>query len=856
VRLTPGIRIVNVPPPLDDGLPVMDVPVFVGFAEHGPLDRPVALEDPGQYLAVFGGPLDLVARPVVGHDSLAAGPMLRAHLPAAVASFFAGGGRRCYVIRVAADAGDAFFPVAGLRLATRTERGDSWQLAASDFQLRTASPGAWADRHQLAARIRSEMLHADDLLRVGDVLRASHPADPARIGWLRVDAGGVLDTVLMTASTNDWIWTAADFLPSAVAASPHAPVGSAEWLIERVRLDLALRHPQQVEIRREACGLSAGADNLPWFEADAAGRFDNGEALPAADWPLAGRSADELAPGNWMLLPKAIGPFFEHWQSPLDDGRDTLSRNGLARYDAGLFTDHAWNERLRDAGLLRWADEIRYFSTSPRRLTGLHGALGRDDAVSRDATWIAVPDAVHPGWKRTQLPARHDGTLNATPDEPCTCTPPTAFDACQPPPPRIPQPPRFNLDALCSGENTAAIAPADTEWSILASDPESGPALSFEVQIALRPDFSDAMALRVVAENPDDSVQWTPGPGQSGCVQKPVKPGPRHFAPVQYRLRLTPGLHYLRARSWRAGRYSDWSETVEVLARSTGWILREERPEQPARDAIAYVVHSALLDFCAATREHFALLAVPEHWDSARLARHTAALRQHADDGFETAHASSFGALHHPWLVRREAASAATTSGADKGELHAHPPEGAVLGMYARRSRQKGAWAAAGLEPLAEAFALSSAIDAGMIEAAFANAIEQRPAGIAATRAATLSGDPDWESIGVRRLFILLRRLARREGERYVFEPNDLTLRRSLEHSFEAQLRRLMQRGAFRGASAAESYLLRTASGQRANEEIERGECSMEIRVAPSRPLRFLTLRVLRAGEQLLIEES
>ena len=40
-----------------------------------------------------------------------------------------------------------------------------------------------------------------------------------------------------------------------------------------------------------------------------------------------------------------------------------------------------------------------------------------------------------------------------------------------------------------------------------------------------------------------------------------------------------------------------------------------------------------------------------------------------------------------------------------------------------------------------------------------------------------------------------------------------------------------------------------------AADEIERGECSLEIRVAPSRPLRFLTLRVVRAGEQLLIEE-
>ncbi len=44
--------------------------------------------------------------------------MLRAHLPASVASFLAGGGRRCYVIRVAdrQQASTALFPVAGAQV--------------------------------------------------------------------------------------------------------------------------------------------------------------------------------------------------------------------------------------------------------------------------------------------------------------------------------------------------------------------------------------------------------------------------------------------------------------------------------------------------------------------------------------------------------------------------------------------------------------------------------------------------------------------------------------------------------------------------------------------------------------------
>ena len=963
MRLAPGISIVDVPPPAGDGLPVMDVAVFVGFAERGPLDRPVAIEDPAQYAAVFGGALDLVPRLPDRRDLTEPPPMQRAHLPAAVASFFAGGGRRCYVIRVAGDAGETLFPVSGLRLATRCGAGHPWQLAAQDFSLRSASPGAWADRHELAVRLRAVALRADDAVQRGDVLRVRRPAPAGIVGWLRVAVPATLAGTLAAATAADWLWTpalaevtdeatdeatnnaaadapdaasppamamgtggsagadtATNSPPPALPGSPPASVDAGSWLIERVRVDLALRQPGGDESRREDCGLSAGAANLPWFEADAAGRFDDGENLAGIDWPLAGIAASALAAladgpdgddssgspdssgnaspldasaGDWMLLPVAGGQSFGPWRAGKNDGRDALSRNGLAAYTPELFADRGWQaprmtgdrhwqQPLRGDRLLRWADDIRFFADTPRRLGGLHGALGglrgSDDAISRDATWIAVPDAVHPGWQRSEAPPRRDGRLVATPDEACNDASATAFGSCLPPPPRIPLPPRFDLAALRpGGEGSNALAPADAAWCIdaealndadAAASSPPGARVSFELQIAQRADFADARPLAGLAGEADESPQWQPLPGQCGCPQPPLTPGPRHFAPARYALTLPAGLHFLRARSWRDGRYSAWSAAAEVLVRASGWQLLAEQGGGVG-ESLAFAVHSALLDLCAATREHFALLSLPEHWDGERLARHSSALRAYAASDFVTAQAASFAAIHHPWLLRREAASASAGAGTGSaasggttlaakgaGELHAHPPEGALLGLFAQRSRNRGAWAAAGFETLAEAFALAGTVPAEAIEAAFANPIEVRPRGIAATRACTLSDDVDWESIGVRRLFILLRRLARREGERYVFEANDLTLRRSLERSFDALLQRLMQRGAFRGASADESYRLRTASGTRASEEIERGECSLEIRVAPSRPLRFLTLRVLRAGEQLSIEEG
>ncbi len=255
----------------------------------------------------------------------------------------------------------------------------------------------------------------------------------------------------------------------------------------------------------------------------------------------------------------------------------------------------------------------------------------------------------------------------------------------------------------------------------------------------------------------------------------------------------------------------------------------------------------------AATREHSALLSVPADWRAAELARHVDALRRRLAARDERAQAASFAVLHHPWLL--QALPAAGTA-----PVEAHPPEGALLAQYARRSRERGAWSAAGLEPLVGAVGVhggdGAPPDAAAVEAAGANAIEARVRGVAATRAWTLDADPDWQALGVRRLFILLRRIARREGERFAFEPNDGALRRSLVHAFDRWLTRLMQRGALRGARAAEAYALGVATGAALAREIDDGRCSLEIRVAPSRPLRFLKLVVVRAGEQWQFAEE
>jgi hypothetical protein len=808
-----GVRIVDDPTPAGDGMPVMDVPVFVGFATRGPRDRPVALDSAADFEAVFGGLLDLV-QGGTGEDPA---DRVVAHLQPAVTAFFAGGGRRCHVIRVAgAMAASASFAVPGLHLATLA--AGVWTVEPAEFQLRASSPGAWADRLELASRLNTQALHAGDGVARGDLLRASQPGS-TQIGWACVWESGLLTDVLNPPPPPAeprralaWRWAEAD-TPAVDASS---------WLIERVQLDLAVRAPATAPSRLDACDLAAGAARLPWFGPDADAAYDVAQAASdsplaaqaASGWPLAGQAAEPV--DDWMLLPLGVTDDFDRWQPAMLDGRDALEREGLASFEASLFVDPDWRDGLRGPLLMNWADDIRFLGPAPRRLRGLHGALGRDDACAAEGSWVLVPDAVHPGWRRsTPLPSR-DIAVTTTPDPACTC-PPTTFDDCAPPPPVPPQPPRVSFAPAAA--TLPAVLPADTPFTLsLQVDPaDGGGPQRLEVQVAGQPDFSDA---RSVADAT-----------------------PAISLPLSLPLSLGAGAWWLRARAHRAGLASCWSEVIELDVRATGW-----RALAATDAAVIDTVQSALLALCAASREHFALLSLPADWREATVAGHVAALRAEGQkvDRDSASTAASFAALHHPWLLQRDA----------DDRLRPHPPAGAVMGLLSRRSRSHGAWGAPGADPLPAALALSGELQSpDAIEALGANPLALRADGIAAVRSQTLSLDADWTAIGVRRLFILLRRLCRREGQRFVFEPNDLTLRRGLERSFDALLHRLMQRGAFRGGDAASSYLLKTASGAEAAREIERGECSLLIQVAPSRPLRFLTLHLRRSGEQLLIEE-
>jgi Phage tail sheath C-terminal domain len=485
----------------------------------------------------------------------------------------------------------------------------------------------------------------------------------------------------------------------------------------------------------------------------------------------------------------------EDWTEPVGpdpDGRTPLERDGLSRFNAELFLDPAL-ATMSVASLSAEAQRIR--DIDGRTLAGLHGAFSVPGGVDYgEPSLIAVPDAVQLGWAE-RLP---EPFVPPRP-QPAETLDTTRFLNC-------------STRQLATPIFVAPKSPQPTGSATLSwSASEDG--ATYILEESGRADFKGAEEI------------WR-GTALSHLVET-AREGP----------------YYYRVHAERDGNISATSVTGFITQDST-WVTV---PSKSYDDKPLINVQRALLRTCAAMGDQFAPLSLPRHYGPQRAAAHSAALR--AAFPFNEHRALSFGALYHPWLV---SPLGATLNPA----LIETPPEGALLGTYARRARIRGPWIAPANVAIEDIVALSPAIpfaDRAAFARAGVNLIRSIPDGFVATDALTLSDEYEWDKINVRRLMSLLRRACVRRGNAFVFEPNGDVVRRAIERTFGHMLDDLIRRGAFAGKGSADSYRLAVdpSDGDRMN-----GRLIIEIAVAPLQPLRFLTLVLAQAGERLTFAEE
>jgi uncharacterized protein len=708
----------------------LDVAAFVGFAEQGPLDLPVPVEDVNQYAAVFGGDL------VLASDG---GRPVYAQLPGAVRSFFDNGGRRCYVVRVAGPAARAArWVVPGLRI---------WQPDGEVADAFVAS--AWAGGWSAGTEVGTQLV-ARPLAAVGDYRRAA-AGQPGQLtlsrasdaglrpgDLLRLDPGPLFPSLYLRVagtsgrgalvsvdrelpyrpapSTSDG--TGEDLPdPAALALLPGGVPVAAAWVL---RLDIVVRQRRggvSTVVERLA-GLSFGGwpdalqpvrESLPDQTRSGTLRADAGTAAA-----LATGLAVPVGMAAAAVAEPDAGPADPPW-APGEDGTDDLDS-----FDpVAVFVDPNLAGDTVDS-LLERAAQLTYLARDPVRLRGMHAVLDVDEVAV-----LAVPDLAQRGWS-----------------------------APVPPPP--PPPP------------AAPPTPPPVDWS------------AFRCCVVPVP---------------------VPPP-----APPPVVPPPAAVPPD------TPVLDDIAA----------YDESGLVA------------------------VQQAMVTLCAARADVVAVLSVPQHYttpDVLDWQQRLAGSGPLTGSPGSGAAPLSYAGYWHPWLRVLEPATPRLAP------LRSLPPDGAVAGLIAARELARGAWVAPANVPLRGPVDLVPVLredDLTRLFDARANLLRQQPGSFTTLSAHTLAADPALLHLPVRRLLILLRKVALRAGQRYTFEVNNDRFRQLVRLRFERLLGSLRARGAFL------DFRVVTDAGVNTPEDIAEGRLVVALQIAPSSPVEFITVTLVRSSEGLL----
>jgi len=261
-----------------------------------------------------------------------------------------------------------------------------------------------------------------------------------------------------------------------------------------------------------------------------------------------------------------------------------------------------------------------------------------------------------------------------------------------------------------------------------------------------------------------------------------------------------------------------------------------------------FEVQAALVEHCERLRDRFAVLDPP--WDAVRDARLGIAPLRAWRRRFD----SSFAALYGPWLMVPDPITL------DGSGLRAVPPSGHVCGFIADTDVRTGVhrapangvlrWVQAPTLPLDDA-------PHGVLNPEHVNAIRAFTGrGLRVFGARTLSSDPDWRFINVRRLLLMLEKAIRIGTQWVVFEPNNRLTRAKLQLAVTSLLLEVWRRGALSGRTADEAFFVRCGAAENPPDAAARGRLTAEIGVAPAKPFEFIIVRVGVSDSTLEIADT
>jgi hypothetical protein len=209
-------------------------------------------------------------------------------------------------------------------------------------------------------------------------------------------------------------------------------------------------------------------------------------------------------------------------------------------------------------------------------------------------------------------------------------------------------------------------------------------------------------------------------------------------------------------------------------------------------------------------------------------------LRPRSSDG-------GYGALYFPWIVVRDPFA--------PQNLVSVPPSGHIAGIYARTDSTRGVHKAPANEAIRGALDLQYRVtreEQGSLNQNGVNCIRFFPnQGIRVWGARTLADSAsEWRYINVRRLFNMIEEAIARGTRWVVFEPNDMSLWKSIRRDVGAFLTLQWRQGALMGATPEEAFFVQCDEETNPPEVIDAGMVITVIGIAPVKPAEFVVFRI------------
>ena len=239
---------------------------------------------------------------------------------------------------------------------------------------------------------------------------------------------------------------------------------------------------------------------------------------------------------------------------------------------------------------------------------------------------------------------------------------------------------------------------------------------------------------------------------------------------------------------------------------------------------VSPAVQDAILSHCETRKDRFAVLDSPETISG-------------GVDKLPKPRDSKYGAYYFPWIQVYDP---------DKGNVFV-PPSGHICGVYSRVDSERGVHKAPANEIVRGALGLKYNVSKGeqdLLNPKGINAIRFLNGAIRIWGARTLSTDPSWRYINVRRLFIMVESSIERATQWVVFEPNDHRLWKRVQRTITSFLTLLWRNGALMGTAPEQAFYVKCDAETNPPEVVDAGQLVCEIGLAPVKPAEFVIFRI------------